>query len=108
MIARIWHGYTKPKHADAFSSAAGALAERGDQALAANFGEGYFDFWSLGGSNELLFEIYKAAFLVLANQFADILAGRTPVARSNLPFYILLEGFGEGDVQGGHRHTFII
>jgi hypothetical protein len=86
----------------------GALAERGDQALAANLSQGDLDSRSLGGSHELLFEIYKAAFLVMANQIADILAWRAPVARRDLPFYVLLEGFGEGDVQGGQRHGFII
>jgi len=33
-----------------------------------------------------------------ANQFADVLAGRTPIAGSYLAFDIILERFGEGDV----------
>ena len=33
-----------------------------------------------------------------ANQFADVLAGRTPIAGSYLAFDIILERFGEGAV----------
>ena len=54
-----------------------------------------------------MFEVAEAAFLVLANQFADILAWRTPVARSNLPFYIFLEGFGEL-LAKSERHAVVL
>jgi hypothetical protein len=42
-----------------------------------------------------LFEISKATFFVLTNQFADIFTGSAPIAGGNLPFYIFLEGLGE-------------
>src|SRR6266567_917515 len=81
---------------------AGALAESGNQALAADFGDGEFDFRPLGGSDEFLLKTAQASLLVIflcpPNQFADILARRSPIARSDLPFDVLFEWFRERDV----------
>src|ERR1019366_4089970 len=46
--------------------------------------------------------------LVLADQFADVLAGRAPVPGVDLALDVLLESFGKRNVQGTHSHAFII
>lgn len=55
---------------------------------------GEFDFWSFSGCNEFLFERVKPPFLILANQFADVLARGAPVSRRNLPFTYCFKGSG--------------
>ena len=84
------------------------VAESGDEAFATDFGKRDFNFRSLGGGDEFLFEIAEAAFLILTNEFADVLAGRAPITRSDLAFDVLFQGFGERDIQLGHGHGFII
>jgi hypothetical protein len=69
--------------------------ERDDQAFAANLSDGDLNFSSLGGGDEFLLESAQAALLVLTNQFADILAGRAPIAGGDLPFDVFFESFGE-------------
>jgi hypothetical protein len=84
------------------------LAKGSEQAFAADLGQGDFEFRSLGSSDEFLLEIPEPAFFVLTNEFADILAGRAPIAGSDLAFDILFQRFGKGDVERGHGHGFII
>ena len=81
------------------SSAAGELAKRGDQALAAYFGQRDLDFRSPGRGDEFLLKITQSPFFILPNQLADVLAGSAPVAGSDLSFHIFFQGVGQGDVR---------
>jgi hypothetical protein len=83
-------------------------AECGYQAFAADFGDGNFNFPSPSGGYELPLEITEAPCFVLTDEFADVLAGRTPIAGSNLPFNVFFQSFRKRDIQRGHRHSFII
>jgi hypothetical protein len=73
---------------------AGAGAEGSDQAFAADFGQRDFEFRSLGGGDEFLLEVAEAAFFVLADELANVFAGRAPIAGSDLAFDVLFQGFG--------------
>ena len=76
--------------------------------FAANLGDGDFNFSSLGGGDEFLLKTAQAALLVLADEFADVLAGRAPIAGGDLSFDVFFQSFGKRDVQGSHGHGFII
>ena len=84
------------------------FAERANEAFAANFGNAQFYFGTLGRRDQAGLEITEAARLVLADEFADIFAGRSPVSGGNLSLNVFFERFGERDVQRGHGHGFII
>ena len=67
------------------SSPPGALAEGGNQALAANVRDGKFDLSAFGGCQQFLLEISQAAFFVLTDQFADVFAGRAQSPEATCP-----------------------
>ncbi len=72
----------------------GVLAKGTNEALAANFSDSEFNLRSLRGGNQARFQIAEPSFFVLANQLADLLAGRAPVAGGYLAFDVFFEGFG--------------
>ena len=65
-------------------------------------------FGPLAAATSSCLEIAEAAFFVLPDEFADVLAGCAPIAGGHLSFYIFLQRLGERDVERGHRHGFII
>jgi hypothetical protein len=84
------------------------FAESANEAFAANFSYAQFYFGTLGGGDKAGFEIAEAAGFVLTDEFADILAGSSPISGSDLALDVFFECFREGDIQRGHGHGFII
>src|SRR6266404_3776296 len=86
--SRTAPGYRRPPHhlgqSELSSPASSPFTKRANKPSLANLRYRKFNLRSLRSRDQVLFEISKATFFVLTNQFADIFTGSAPIAGGNL------------------------